>query len=65
MNSAGPHWALEELGLAYEYVRLDRAKREHRSAEYLAINPNGKVPALVDGDRARFNRVSPSKADLS
>ena len=54
----GVHWALEELGLEYEYVRLDRAKGEHRSAEYLAINPNGKVPALVDGEERYFESLA-------
>jgi glutathione S-transferase len=54
----GAHWALEELGLAYEYVRLDRAKSEHRSAEYLAINPNGKIPALVDGEERYFESLA-------
>lgn len=47
-------WALEELGLAYEYVQLDRKKGEHRAPQYLAINPQGKVPALVDGDVRYF-----------
>ena len=43
-------WILEELGLEYEHVSLDWGKQENRSAEYLKINPAGKVPALVDGD---------------
>jgi glutathione S-transferase len=43
-------WSLEELGLPYEYVELDAKKLEHRTAHYLAINPHGKVPGLVDGD---------------
>lgn len=43
-------WMLEELGLDYEHVSLDWAKQENRSAEYLKINPAGKVPTLVDGD---------------
>ena len=47
-------WALEELGLQYEYVTLDGKKGEHRAASYLAINPHGKVPALVDGDVRLF-----------
>jgi glutathione S-transferase len=47
-------WALEELGLSYEYAELDAAKGEHQSASYLAINPYGKIPALVDGDRKLF-----------
>ena len=43
-------WMLEELGVEYEHVSLDWAKQENRSAEYLKINPAGKVPTLVDGD---------------
>ncbi|HWI85922.1 MAG TPA: glutathione S-transferase family protein [Sphingomonas sp.] len=39
--------ALEELGLAYEDRPVDIFKGEQRSAAYLAINPKGKVPALV------------------
>jgi glutathione S-transferase len=42
---------LEELGIGYHTKPLDMMeKREHKAAEYLAINPNGKVPTLVDGD---------------
>jgi glutaredoxin len=44
-------WALEELGLAYEYIKLDAKKQDHRSPEYLALNPHGKVPVLVDGSQ--------------
>jgi glutathione S-transferase len=47
-------WALEELGLPYEYVELDAKQQENRSPKYLAINPHGKVPALVDGDQSFF-----------
>ncbi|MDB4942583.1 MAG: yfcG [Labilithrix sp.] len=42
--------ALEELGLAYDLRRIDFAKKEQKSPEFLAINPNGKIPALVDHD---------------
>jgi len=38
------------LGLELEEKKLDFAKAEQRSAEYVAINPNGAVPTLVDGD---------------
>jgi glutathione S-transferase len=38
------------LGMQLEEKSLDFAKGEHKSAEYLALNPNGAVPALVDGD---------------
>lgn len=47
-------WALEELALPYQYVLLDAKKQEHRSAEMLAVNPHGKVPALVDGELRLF-----------
>lgn len=43
-------WMLEELDAPHEQIVLDFAAAEHRSPEYLAINPMGKVPALVDGD---------------
>jgi len=43
-------WYLEELGVAYEFVLLDMQAGEHLQPEYLAINPIGKVPAIVDGD---------------
>ena len=41
---------LEEVGIAYENHVVDLMKGEHRSANYLAINPNHQVPTLIDGD---------------
>ncbi|MGV3590967.1 MAG: glutathione S-transferase family protein [Gammaproteobacteria bacterium] len=41
------HLALELSGLPYEAKRLDIAKQEQRSPEYLALNPKGRVPALL------------------
>jgi glutathione S-transferase len=41
------HWALEELGVPYEKIRIDLAAGEQKKPEYLALNPNGKVPLLV------------------
>ncbi len=41
------HIALETAGARYEAVRLSFAKQEQRSAEYLRVNPKGRVPALV------------------
>lgn len=38
--------ALEELGLPYHTHLVDRAKSEQKSAAYLALNPNGLIPAL-------------------
>ena len=43
-------WYLEELSLPYEFILLDMAAGEHLNAEYLAINPMGKVPAIEDGE---------------
>jgi glutathione S-transferase len=43
-------WYLEELGVPYEFVLLDMQAGEHSNPEFLAINPMGKVPAIVDGD---------------
>jgi glutathione S-transferase len=42
-------WLMEEAGQPYERVLTDLSKGEHKSPEYLAINPMGKVPALQDG----------------
>ena len=41
------HIALEEAGADYETVRLDFRANEQRKQDYLAINPKGRVPALV------------------
>src|SRR5881275_460318 len=41
------HIALEEAGAPYEAVRLDFGSQAQRSPEYLAVNPKGRVPALV------------------
>ncbi len=41
------HWLLDELGAPYELRLLDLEKREHKTPAYLAINPMGKVPAIV------------------
>jgi glutathione S-transferase len=38
------------VGSPVEFVYVDPAKREHKAPPYLAINPNGVVPALTDGD---------------
>ncbi|MFN6460889.1 MAG: glutathione S-transferase family protein [Nostoc sp. DedVER02] len=43
-------WYLEEIQIPYEFVKLDMQAGEHLKPEYLAINPVGKVPAIVDGD---------------
>ena len=42
--------ALEEMGLAYEAHCIDITKGEQKTAEFLAMNPNGKIPVIVDPD---------------
>ena len=49
---------LEELGAPYELVRLDPEKGDNKTPEYLAINPTGKVPSLVDGDVTMFESAA-------
>jgi glutathione S-transferase len=51
-------WALEELGIPYRYIEVDRGKREHLSPNYLAVNPHGKVPALIDGEQRFFESAA-------
>jgi glutathione S-transferase len=57
-TAARVRWALEELGVGYDYVELDRGKGENTTSEYLAINPTGKVPGLVDGGQAYFESAA-------
>ncbi|HEX5092255.1 MAG TPA: glutathione S-transferase family protein [Burkholderiales bacterium] len=51
-------WALEELGVPYNYLVLDGKKGEHRAAKYLEVNPHGKVPGLVDGHQRFFESAA-------
>ncbi len=46
---------LEEAGMDYELVPVDTRKGDQFKPEFLAINPNGKTPALTDGDVAIFD----------
>ena len=46
---------LEEAGLPYEPIPVDTRKGEQHKPEYLAINPNAKVPAIIDGDATVFD----------
>jgi len=46
---------LEEAGLPYEPIPVDTRKGEQHKPEFLAVNPNAKVPAIVDGDVTVFD----------
>jgi len=53
ISGSPPCWsvmlALEVKGVGYEPRRLDNAKREQKSPDYLKISPRGQVPVLIDG----------------
>src|SRR5262245_37715675 len=57
-RSVRPRWLLEEIGVQYELMRLDLQSGEQRKPEYLKINPNGTVPALVDGEVRLFESAA-------
>src|SRR5436309_2229223 len=46
---------LEETGLPFEAIPVDTRKGDQHKPEFLAINPNAKVPAIVDGDAVVFD----------
>jgi glutathione S-transferase len=49
-RSATALWLMEETGKPYERVLIDISTGAQKQADYLAINPMGKVPALKDGE---------------
>jgi GST-like protein len=65
-NPAKVTLMLEELGLPYEAIPVDTAKGEQHAPAFRAINPNGKLPAIVDteGPGGREARVFDSSAIL-
>jgi glutathione S-transferase len=53
------HMALEESGVPYTRKFVDMDKGEHKSPEYLKMNPNGKVPTLlIDNKRIMFETAA-------
>lgn len=56
MNGYKPVIFLEEAGVPYDLTFIDFAKQEQKAPEYLRLNPNGKIPTIVDRteDRAIF-----------
>lgn len=58
-SSAGRcYWTLEEAGVPYILKEVDMKNKEHKSAEFLKINPMGKVPAMIDGDTTLFESMA-------
>jgi glutathione S-transferase/GST-like protein len=52
--------ALEELGLPYQLRVLDLAAGEQKRPDFLALNPNGRIPVIVDHDWDDFACSSPA-----
>lgn len=53
-----PHMMLREVGADVELRLVDRAQNAQKSPEYLALNPNGRIPVLVDGDLVLFETAA-------
>jgi glutathione S-transferase len=53
-----PHWLLIELEIPHELSLVDTAARQQKSSEYLALNPNGVVPTLVDDGVPRYEAAA-------
>lgn len=49
---------LEEIGVSYERVLVDRAQNAHKSPAYLALNPNGLIPLFTDGDLVLYETAA-------
>ncbi|WP_066709159.1 glutathione S-transferase family protein [Celeribacter ethanolicus] len=56
--NAAPHMMLEEIGTAFELSLVDRKTEAQKSAAFLAINPNGRIPALSDGGLVIFEAAA-------
>lgn len=52
--SMAPHFVLEALKVDFELILVDRKSNAQKSDEYLALNPSGRIPTLVDVDLVLF-----------
>ncbi|NUO73613.1 MAG: glutathione S-transferase family protein [Frateuria sp.] len=53
-----PHILLEEIGVPFQRVLVDRMANAHKTPEYLRLNPNGLIPVLVDGDLVLYETAA-------
>ena len=53
-----PHIVLQELGVPFELVLVDRPADAHKSPDYLKLNPNGLIPVLTDGDLVLYETAA-------
>lgn len=50
-------WAIEEVGIDYEHVPVSYGA-DSKEASYLSVNPNGRIPALIDGELQLFESMA-------
>jgi glutathione S-transferase len=53
-----PHILLEEIGVPYQRVLVDRMNDAHKAPDYLRLNPNGLIPVLVDGELVLYETAA-------
>jgi glutathione S-transferase len=53
-----PHMALREIGAPFELRLVDRTQDAQKSADYLRLNPNGRIPVLIDGELVLFETAA-------
>jgi glutathione S-transferase len=53
-----PHLVLEEMGVDYERILVDRKSKAQKSVEYMHLNPSGRIPTLVDKDVVVFESAA-------
>ena len=53
-----PLWTAKELGIEYEHDPIEIGDAGARTPEFLAINPNGRLPVIVDGDFVLFESLA-------
>jgi glutathione S-transferase len=53
-----PHILLEEIGVPFARLLVDRKRNAQKSAGYLKLNPNGLIPVLVDGDLVLYEAAA-------
>ena len=56
--SLAPHMVLKHLGLDYELILVNKNSNQQKSPEYLALNPTGRIPTLVDDGQAIFESAA-------
>lgn len=56
--SWAPHLVLREMGVEHELILVDRKSNAQKSADYLALNPTGRIPTLVDNGQVIFESAA-------